>query len=390
MVDPDNLERIEPATSALRIDRSLVTEALNRHRASPHVSFIEHVRESQTALANSLKSRKAVYLDTKYWIILRNAAMGDVARVDGGRLLSRLRALASTGFAFCPISESSFAELFKQRDPITRRATAAMIDELSMGVTLVPFYDRIPLELQYLIERGMNYEQARHPSGLVWLKLPYALGLVHQTETPFDAATELMLQKGFFDYLWTVSMTDIVDQIGEARQHDDMFDALAKRLSGEVDEHADELKSFGQAYEAEAAAADIYATTAAHMSSDLVERVEGRRMERNGPPWEGLIAFWANFLPKALQTDRGRELLPTLHIHTSLHASVRWNKGQRFKANHFYDFHHAQAALAYCDVFLTEQPLKAMVTANHVALDKLYGCDVAATIEEALMALEAL
>jgi hypothetical protein len=31
-----------------------------------------------------------------------------------------------------------------------------------------------------------------------------------------------------------------------------------------------------------------------------------------------------------------------------------------------------------------------MVTANHVGLDKLYGCDVAATIEEALVALEAL
>src|ERR1700730_17324466 len=213
---------------ALRVDPQLVVAAFDRHRASPHVSFTEHVQGSQLSLAESLRGRKAIYLDTKYWVILRNAVLGATARVDGTALLFRLRDLVATGRAFCPISESTFAELFKQADPKTRRVTATLIDELGLGVTLVPFYDRIPLELQYLIERRLGCADRPRPEGLMWLKTSYTLGLMYQVGTPFDAATELVIQKAFFDYLWTISMTEMVDQIGDSQTPDtDRFDALA-------------------------------------------------------------------------------------------------------------------------------------------------------------------
>ncbi|GIK76266.1 MAG: hypothetical protein BroJett021_52540 [Chloroflexota bacterium] len=377
---------------ALRVDPKSVVGDFDRHRASPHISFIEHVQKSQLALADSLKGRKAIYLDTKYWVILRNAAIGATARVDGTALLLRLRDLVAAGRAFCPISESTFAELFKQTDPNTRRVTATLIDELGLGVTLVPFYDRIPLELRHLIERRLGRTDRPGPQDLIWLKASYALGLVHQSATPFDAATELVIQKAFFDYLWTTSMTAMVDHIGNSQSaHPDRFDALATRLNADTADQAHELRSFVQTYDIEAAgAADIIAPIAAHVANDIAEQATGRAMPHDGPQWNALLTFWRAFLPEALKTDEGKDILRTTHISTCLHASLRWNKGHKYEGNDFYDFHHAQAALGYCDVFLTERPLRAMLTANHVALDKRYDCEVVATIGDALAALARL
>lgn len=92
----------------------------------------------------------------------------------------------------------------------------------------------------------------------------------------------------------------------------------------------------------------------------------------------------------ALKSDEGKDILRTAHIYTCLHASHRWNKVQQFEGNDFYDFHHAQSALGYCDLFLTERPLRAMVTASHIALDKRYMCEVVATQDEALALLARL
>jgi len=61
----------------------------------------------------------------------------------------------------------------------------------------------------------------------------------------------------------------------------------------------------------------------------------------------------------------------------------------RLRANDFEDFRHACSALAYCDLFLTERRLMAMVTANHLALDRQYDCKVAAAIPDALALLRA-
>ncbi|WP_296560966.1 hypothetical protein [Pigmentiphaga sp.] len=67
-----------------------------------------------------------------------------------------------------------------------------------------------------------------------------------------------------------------------------------------------------------------------------------------------------------------------------MHAAVRWNKGQKFKANDFFDYQHAAAAVGYCDAFFTEHPLCSALTRSDLALDTLYGCIVESTPEAAL------
>jgi hypothetical protein len=85
-----------------------------------------------------------------------------------------------------------------------------------------------------------------------------------------------------------------------------------------------------------------------------------------------------------MKTDHGKATLRTLHINTCLHAAMRWNKGQKFKANDFFDYQHAAAAVGYCDAFFTERTLCSVLTRGDFALDKLYACTVVSTPEAAL------
>ena len=362
---------------------------IDEHRASPEVTLDEHVRRCQIALARTLEGRRAIYLDVKYWIILRDAATGASADRDSTELLITLRELAASHKAFCPISESTFAELFKQRNARTRRATAALVDELSGGVALVPFYDRMILELQHFIQTQNDDAPLTSPQSLIWSKHGYVLGFVHPSQTAFDPATELALQKAFFDHLWPFSLAEMVDRIGEQMPPDrDRFGKLAADLNAGNVEHAAELRSFEQTYAVELQGAiDLVAPQVAEFVLDVAVGRAGDSLPRQDPAWDAYLQEWKSYLFSSLKRDEVKDVLPTLHINTCLHASVRWNKAHKLEANDFYDFHHAAAALGYCDVFLTERPLKAMVTARHVALDRRYDCEVAASVTEALALL---
>jgi hypothetical protein len=85
----------------------------------------------------------------------------------------------------------------------------------------------------------------------------------------------------------------------------------------------------------------------------------------------------------ALLLVKLRKELPTAHVHAMCHAVYRWDKKRKFDGNDLLDFHHATAALAYCDVFLTDGPLRALLTSTHVDLNKKMDCAVISDIGEA-------
>lgn len=95
------------------------TYGVEEHLASPDVSLGKHVRRRQRALGESLQSRRAIYLDQKFWIILRGVAAGERSAPDEIALLLQIKRAVESGIAFCPISESTFAELLKQEDSTT-------------------------------------------------------------------------------------------------------------------------------------------------------------------------------------------------------------------------------------------------------------------------------
>jgi hypothetical protein len=169
----------------------------------------------QIELAHSLKSKRAIYLDIKFWIILRDVVTGLRFSTAEVTLLSLLRKGVAQGRIFCPISDSTFAELLKKSDAKSREMTASLIDELSLGLTLIPFEMRVGTELAHFLHSARTPNEVYPLTSLVWSKLVYVMGFMHPRGTPFDQATELTMQKMFFDDMWAISMREMIHLIGD-------------------------------------------------------------------------------------------------------------------------------------------------------------------------------
>jgi hypothetical protein len=352
----------------------------------------KYVRSKQLELASTLAAKKAIYLDIKFWIILRDVVTGLRNAPAEITLLSTLREGVYKGRIFCPISESTFGELLKKADVKSRAVTADLIDELSLGITLIPHDVRAGTELAHFLHSAVTPSEVLPLDQLVWSKLSYVLGFLHPRGILFDPTTELTIQKMFFDHMWTLSMREMVDHIGDkALPNPERFEVLAERLNELNAEHAGELRSFAQVYENEVhGILDTFMEVAIDIVSQMVQAKHGGGHELSQEQRKEEGRQLHNLLFAAFKESRAKDALPSLHVPASLHAAIRWNRHQRLKANDFLDFEHATAALGYCDAFFTERALRTLVTASHIALDQRYGCDVVASPEEAVTYLRTI
>ncbi len=112
----------------------------------------QYVRSRVIDLGRSLKNRAKIYLDMRFWIIARDAAIGTNVDASEQELLRLLRLGVSRGTIICSISESTFMELMMQEKIASHRiATADIIDELSLGVAVIPLDLRIDTEIAHFV-----------------------------------------------------------------------------------------------------------------------------------------------------------------------------------------------------------------------------------------------
>lgn len=335
------------------------------HRANPEVSLGQHTKRRVVELGQLLERRAPIYLDTKFWIILRDSANDKRTDTLAIELLKRLRSLIGDGTIFCPISDSTFSEFMKRGDLSSRLEMARIVDELSLGVTFVDSRARMSTEVAHFVHSFQNDGRDLHPlHHLVWSKLAYALGFLHPTETAFDAETELAIQKAFFDQMWDLSLEEMTTAIGAASLPDGLNFDVSDMNKG-VEKHAHELKSFEQ-------------RARLQISVSLNSGSSGRTS-----------SCFSRATRRSLIVGLAPRSRWTSHIHASLHAAFRWDKARRFTSNDLYDFEHASAALAHCRAFFTEGALRATISARNVELDKLFGCQVVSEIPDAIDVLKA-
>lgn len=83
--------------------------------------------------------------------VLRDCSAGRNADPAARELLRRLRKLVQVGKAFYPISDSTFSEYLKNRDPTARLEIARVVDELSLGVSLLDHQMRLGTETKWTL-----------------------------------------------------------------------------------------------------------------------------------------------------------------------------------------------------------------------------------------------
>lgn len=341
------------------------------HRRNPSVSLENYIQQKRLQLGAEVASRQRVYLDQRFWILLRDASIGNFREAGITELLDFLRNSVSDGKLICPISDSVFIELLKQGDISTRMATAQLIDELSQGVTLLPFDGRVRQELCNSLYENSGADELIPIRELVWTKLSYLLGEIHPTNTQFHQEDELAMQKAFADYMWEISLCEMVANIQDPASSREDWEAIALRLNTSNLVHRSTLRSYAQTFKIEfEGGLSLFRDEIAQLASEITQR-----------GYE--VGSKSVHLSRNKRFEEFALSVPTLYINASCHAAVRWDQKRLLSGNDLFDFHHAGAALAYCNAFLTEKPLSSMLSQRHLGLIR-YGCQIFWSSSDAL------
>lgn len=342
------------------------------HLKHPEITLDTYIFQKRVAYNSSLEDKKVIYLDMKYWCYLCDVTLGENRDPNLIALLERLRELVKSGKAFCPLSNTTFFEMYKNRIGEIRHATAQLVDELSGGVAIIHTHARMDMELhQLLFSLGFSIINLA-PQKLPWVTLSSFFGQFSPVNIHPDPVQNLALQKTFFDHYWDISIEKMVSTIGDEVMNHTHYSDLAARLNEKNLQHVGELKSYMHTFCIEAeGAADAYSIIAA---TDYNLASYGLN---DSMPLQTRIANLRIVIAEALQNKAHQDILRTEFIRTCLHARLRWNKRQKFNKNDFEDFDHAAAALGYCDYFLTERSLADALKSKPEALEKRYECQVA-------------
>ena len=369
----------------MSVDSAHVGSAIAYHRAHPEVSIEMHVESARGSLGLSLAARRAIYLDTRYWIFLRDAAAGAAAKPIHVRLLQGIREGVVQGHWFCPLSDTTFFELIHIGDRGRRIATAEVAQELSLGVTLCPEHERVALELKNVMS-AETWERAKVRSH-VWLKLPYVLGAFVMKDGRFSPDDQTAIAKAFFDHQWDVTLPEVLSRLGDSGL-DFPYETIANKVDALNRQHADSVGSFNATYLDEICGVlDLFKEYAADVITQMYRATGASR----GPTpdeharAEGEVYGLLRAIAKA---GKGAAAFPTLHVLAKLHAAMRRDKQRPFDRNTLPDFHHAAAALVYGDAFFTEGPLRNLIQSGPVKLDDELDCAVLANEEDALQWLQ--
>ncbi len=359
----------------------------------PTAEVDAYVRNKQVELGRALTPRTKIYLDLNFWIAARDAALGLRSDAPAVKLLHLLRRGVGQGRLVCPVGDAFFMELMKQPLSHDRRiGTARMVDELSLGVTIIPSQRRTGTEIYQFLYQVMGGRGTLVPmQELVWTKVCHILGPRYPFLAEVDAETMVLLQKNAMDALWQVSLADMIQRIGDEGVEAEDYRPLTEETNRQRDLYVDEITSYEAAYDIELRGAiNAFGDLTGDILCDIGEKAGLGEAPPRGGDRTLLLNGARNTLYHAFRNRNAAATVRTLHIETALHASLRVDKKRRFKPNDWHDFRHAAAALAYCDIFLTEGPLHELVGRSQLGLLRINGCKVASSLEDGVALLRGL
>lgn len=360
------------------MEMKTLSSTIDFHWKQPDVSLEKYVRKRRIQLGVEVASKYKIYLDLRFWILFREVELGRNHNQDLIKLLYQIKCLVDKGSAICPISETVFVELMKQSDRETRFATAKLIDRLSSGVTLIVNPERISQELCNAIYSQAGAKNLIPIDELVWTKLSYIFGESHPYQTLFDPSEELVIQKSFFDHMWGITLTEMMGYLDFEGWDQPDWQKTADGLNSGSKEHADIVRSYEQTYRIEfEGGLSLFKEQLMQLFKD-VENAGYNEFEANSKSLSNKERF-----------RKFSKSVRTLHISACCHAAVRWDQKRQLTGNDLLDFHHAEAALGYCNLFLTERPLKILVSQNHLGLKNDFPCAIESSAADGLRVLNA-
>ncbi|MEJ5999731.1 hypothetical protein [Paucibacter soli] len=370
-----------------------IADAVERHLAAPEVSVADYLRTLMSQAASEIKGRCKLYLDTRYWVFLRDAELGRAKKPEHEAILLALRDRVASGVAICPVSDVAFMEMTAQTDAETRMTTAKLWDELSLGVSLQTEQGRVRTELEQYYMYPSADDVPIPLRDLVWTKPCFVLGATVPHFDEDSADVNEAFRKASLDALWATTFSELANESSAVLAMSERFQRTADAINAEMRKFQHEIPSFEKAFLVEVSGA-------INANQKLLAEVVLQQFIRQGNSLEGMPERQVRTALKTktsaltnvfrLRRDLMARRLPTLYIHAMCHAAIRMDVKRKINGNFLRDIHHGNAGVAYHDAVFTEKPLKVLLTAGNVTADKTFGCRVMSDEREVRAYLEGM
>lgn len=341
----------------------------------------------RNVLLNGLRHTKLLYLDTNYWVRLRDAELGS-GEPAAVQLLQTLRAMVRSREILCVSHLHSLLEIGKQKEA-SLRVTASLLDELTEGVVVASPADLRAWECAEFI--GAKLGLRLLDDQCAWTKV----GQIHhhqlpsQMPGPATKADRDVILKSLIDALWNASFEHIFGQF-EWETKARLDASIEPKVLAQIEARKQKQAAIGLSRE-QIRLHEFSQVVHRELRPVFMDQMFTWHIQHGFP--EGFAAISRHLqavLDAAVNEFKagtlGR-LLPSMSIPVELYTLYEMDnrKKEPITNNDCVDWSHAAAALPYCDMFLTERYLAHQL--RHVRADQQFGCEVIGTIEEALSKL---
>jgi hypothetical protein len=353
-----------------------------RATAHAHKSFNEYRKERYEQLRTFVANRRKIYLDTKFWIWLRDpSASPNPAAVSA--LLGALQRGVAEGYLCCPVSYPIFLET-TNIFPFARRGQhAATADTLCAGVALRNPFDVFELEvLDFFIRNSPSFRNLPLRRDSVWCPVGHLLGEKYPFHPMLDGPAQDAAQKFTLDAIWELTLADLV-------MHDvpRPFRDTAQRINAERVIYPRGSKSFQELFRDELhGGLEALLPHITKAMSDLAS-VFGIMPEAGNLTLEAFRPV-INLIRESVTQQLDTGAIPSLRVRSALHAALRLDDRRPFRENDLSDIDHSAIAASYCDVLLTERSFGDLLRRPFVAEISRTQCASACDPEAALALLD--
>ncbi|HEU6449400.1 MAG TPA: hypothetical protein VFV23_13290 [Verrucomicrobiae bacterium] len=363
-------------------------KAFQAHREHPEISSRAYRARRRLTLGKSVAKKIRIYLDTRYWIHVRDARQGKPEKPEHEQIYKLLHQLVLDGKVLCPASFPAFDELLKHKDKQVRLASAETLDELSNQVCLINHIELTRAEIMGLFRRFTpNYPLPAPMLECVWTKAGFFSGEMVPTNKTIPPDFERAFQKAFEDQWARLEFSYIVEGYFKSNREENSED-FVRQLNDSISKFSATAKSQRQLYKAQFLSLfQEHNDLIADVMRQLCKDIFGKTFEQCT---DFLEPLFEQVLQRAFSLKETAFDLPGIHIWSSLLSAIAWDKRHPFTAHDIHDVMHAHSALPYYNYVFVERRFSHLMTTPPNKLAETYGAKVCWKEADVIKELELL
>ncbi|RCH56873.1 hypothetical protein DJ568_03185 [Mucilaginibacter hurinus] len=315
-------------------------DRLDYHREHPDMTFVAYKKQKLSEITEAVLPLKKIYLDTKFWIEIRDALHGiGQPKPLVKEIFFSLKKKVAEQKVICPFSTALFDELLKQGDRVKRKNTAQVADILTGNYMLSPLYYLIGCETYNFI--AMASGRGARQTDYTWTKALSALGDIsfNIARKDYPEADKLVLQKSFLDFYYQHTFQEVT-----------AFNDDFQESSGSAVWHAGMLNTYKEAYSTNMS---LEALQRKELFSTFSHAANSMNLSLHNVDLELQIA--------RMGLEQIRTAAPFSFCYTGIYAALSRDKSRLNKPNDYYDISHASLAVGGCDYFFVEKSFSTML-----------------------------